>query len=120
MASELDIQKELTAAFIATSPIELVLTPYGRTETPTGGYIEGALPARPMQTFKLIQLSENADPVLGQDGIMRRMDFTLLGLWDAEIAVRDRFSYKGGDFTVEALMMDLEYETRALVRRCGE
>jgi len=119
VATELEIQRGLTESFIAASPISLVLTPHARTKSNNGGYTTAGGTPRAAQSFKLIQFSENADPVLGQDGVMRRIDFMLLGLWDAQIAVDDQFTYDGGDFQVVALMTDLGYETRALVRRRG-
>lgn len=119
MSTETTVQRLNTTAFIAARPTSIVLTPYTRTRTNTGGYTTSAGTPRAAQTMRIITMSEDVKPVRTVDGVERKIDFMLLGEWNAVVARDDRFTYEGDTYIVVDLLPTLDYETRALVVRHG-
>jgi hypothetical protein len=116
---ELDTQRRLTRAFIATMPVSVALVPRTRTKTSAGGYVFVNQPPRVPQTLRLIESSAIPRPVVTLDGIVREADFELLGAHDAEMGVYDVFSIDGRQWEVVSLAHDNGWERRALVTRVG-
>ena len=119
---ELDVQKNLTTAFIATQPVDIVLIPHATVNTPSGGtrQVEGA--PRDAQRMRLIEPGDSLarDPVRAADGFNRIFpDYMLLGEWDAVMDTDDTFTYDGDEFTIIQLMHFNGYERRGLVMRRG-
>lgn len=118
--TELATQRALTAAFIEANYETIVLTPRTQGKTTTGGFQYNNQPPRAPQKFHIIERVSNAMPrtrVIGGD--QREEDFTLLGYWDAQVAVHDIFDLNGAQWEVLALMSDNGYERRATVMRYG-
>jgi hypothetical protein len=118
---ELDVQRSLTKAFINTMPVQVVLQPRVRTRTASGGWVWTPGPPRPVQTMRLVEPSTVNNvaprPVQAQDGQERKIDFFLLGEWDATIGLYDTFTYQGYTWEVIELAHDNGYEQRAAVAR---
>lgn len=116
---ELTIQRRLTTAFIATMPVELVLTSRARVRKPGGGFVweEGA--PRQAQTLRLIEPGSWPREITTADGVSRTVEYELLGEWDAVIGLNDVFSYDGADWEVAELMGFNGWERRAWVVRHG-
>lgn len=115
---ELTVQRRLTKIFIACDPTDLALTPRTRVRTPTGGwsYVDG--PARPTQRFKLIRMSANQKPTTTVDGQVRIIDFTLLGLWDAQVGLYDYWRDDASHvYEVVEIVPEIGYQTKALIER---
>ena len=118
--SELLMQRRLTKAFIDTMPITLELTPRTREKKSTGGrdWVEGM--TRSPQVLRLVEPPRPNDPIRTADGIMRDVEFLLIGEHDAEIGVYDIFATTDGRWwEVIQLLHDNGWEKRAAVARYG-
>jgi hypothetical protein len=115
--AELGIQRKLTHAFILTQPVELALVPRQRVKKPAGGWAYEEQAPRAPQTMRLVEPSGWPRPTVTQDGIERVVDFMLLGDWDAEIGLYDRFTHDGAEWEVIDLMHFNGWERRASVAR---
>lgn len=120
---ELTVQRKLTKAFIDTKPIELVLRPRVRAETPSGGFRWEDGQPRPAQTLRIVEPSTHVnlapEPRRTNDGEQRKIEFLLLGEWDAVIGQDDTFTYQGREWQVVELAYDNGWEQRASVARYG-
>lgn len=117
-----ETNRSLTTAFIWQRPVTLVLTPRKRVKRPAGGFGWESLPPRGPQVMTLIEqgtVGGQPKPNFTVDGIVRVVEFELLGEWDAQIARDDVFTYQGRDWEVIDLFIDNGYETRALVSARG-
>ena len=119
MSIEQTVQRRLTTAFIATQPVELVLTPRSRVKTSAGGrtWVEAA--PRAAQTLRLVEPSNPARPTRTADGIERTVEFLLIGEHDAQLGVYDVFDHAGGRWEVVFLYHENGWERRAEVARHG-
>lgn len=115
------VQRRLTRAFIRTSPNYVQLVPYERLDDDQGGwrYIRGEI--RPTQVFRFIESGQSgsnaARNASGTDGIMREIEFELLGDYCAEIELWDRFTRDGVEYEVVEIWPSNGWETRASVVR---
>lgn len=117
---ELAAQRKITRMLIASDPTVLELIIMTTTRTNTGGLSFAEASTRDPQTFKFSQIttqSGGADPVRTIDGVERKMDFMLIGEYDAEITAGDHFYLLDEEYLVVELMAPLPYEVRALVTR---
>ena len=122
MSLEIEVQRKLTSAFIATSPSSVTLTPRKRTKTPSGGWKFSNETPRSPQLMKVIESSQGSPlpaPVATLDGIERRVEFELLGEWNAVIENYDTFSLGGHTWEVVQVAYFNGWEQRALVSRFG-
>lgn len=117
--AELRVQRSITDAFIAASPIVIQLTPRTRTVTATGGWTYTAGVVRQPQVFRLIEMGGAYRPSKSLDGVERKYDFELLGSYNVEVEVGDTFTYRGTRYEIIELMPDLGYEVRAAVTAHG-
>lgn len=116
--NEKDAQRLQTAAFIKADPTGVVLTPRIRGILPDGseGYIEG--PPRPAQTFKMSLLAYDQRPTITVNGVERLIDYHMIGVWNADIAVGDTWTNEAGSqFEVVGFSDGFQYETKAFVIR---
>lgn len=118
--TELAVQRELTAAFIAADFELITLIPRIEVTTGTGGRTWEDGVARVPQAFHVIERVSSArinTRVPG--GEHGEEDFTLLGAWDVVIEVKDRFDFRGAQWEVSRVDWDNGYERRASVIRHG-
>jgi len=111
-----DPQVTMTAAFIATDPTTAALVPVVETRTATGGvaYTDGA--PRVPQTFKLSVLNFDQRPeVTGAGGVVRKVDYHLIGMPDMAIAVGDHWTDGDRRYEVVGFTDGHGYETKAFV-----
>lgn len=123
MIAEQDIQRDLTHRFIQTQPVVLVLKPRQRHRTASGGWEWQNTVPRPPQVMRLCEPSTVNQimpaPATGQDGQVRKVEFMLLGEWDAAIGVNDTFTHDGAEFQVIEVAAFNGWEQRASVVRYG-
>lgn len=123
-ATAIELNRNLTHWFIMMDPVDVTLIPRVRARTASGGYTWTEGPARPLQTFKFIYGGNTgagrAGIVETGDGRNRQFTYVMLGDYDAEVGILDRFvDHKGQWWEVEELLPYNEYEVRALVRSYG-
>ena len=114
-----DIARAQTSAFIAMIPSTLVLTPHSRAQKPSGGWAWDPQPDRDPQGMSIVEPKGNPQPTVTLDGIVRTVDFEVIGEWDAAIEVGDTFDYRGRSWEVVEVWIDNGYEKRALVSARG-
>lgn len=117
--SELEQQRRITLGFINRDPTVIVLTPYTETVTAGGGRELVAGTPRAEQTFKVIPMTFDQRPTVTAGGVERIIDYTLLGAWDAEGAVWDRFTLDDPNeyYLVVAIADGHRYEKKFLCER---
>jgi hypothetical protein len=124
LATELRVNRRNTLAFIAARPLVIALIPQARVRTASGGAKYEDLPARAEQTLRLIEQASaygNSPGLLqAQDGKQRRVQYQLLGAWDATIAIRDYFVLDGLRYEVLELLPFNGYERRGQLVQYGE
>jgi hypothetical protein len=116
-AGELRVQIAMTAAFINTRPVDVILTPHAFVDDGSGGKKKTASPSRPPQRIRFIE-----------DGITTRFTeigkqyvqaANILALPGTAIAVDDEFTWEGGLWRVDAIQFPNEWSVRATVLRYG-
>ena len=117
----LDIQKDLTEAFIAQKPTSIVLTPRIRVGDGAGGHTKVDGPPRSPQTFTLIEPGDSGaqQPFASSDGSQYTLQFILIGAYDAVVAADDVFTLDGFEYKIVEVMPFNGYEQRAVVIRHG-
>lgn len=123
-ATELKLNRTNTEAFIDANPTLVTLIPRRREKTGTGTRLVD-LAARPTQRMRLIDQTRTYGPepgsAVGADGKQRKIEYQLLGLWDAEVGLYDYWiDEMGVKYEVVDLLPDMGYERRAQVIRYGE
>jgi hypothetical protein len=118
-APDVEVQRRQTEAFIAMDPRAIILTPVVETVTAGGGRATVAGTPRVEQTFKVIPMTFDQRPTVTAGGVERIIDYTLLGRWDAEGEVWDRFTLDGGAeyYQVVAISDGHQYEKKFLCER---
>jgi len=121
--NELRLNIKQTKAFIDANPILLRLVPRIRVNSGSGSTLQDQ-PARPEQTFRLIDQTRTSGPEPGTvqtgDGQQRKVEFQLLGNPDAVIGVYDYWIDGQTRYEVGNLIFRNPYEVRAQVVRYGE
>jgi hypothetical protein len=108
----------MTAAFIDQDPTTVILVPTTRVTTPAGGYTEEVGVSRDPQVFKLILLAYDQRPTLTLAGVERVIDYHILALPDAVIAVGDYWVDEAGTrWDVVGFSEGWDYETKAFASR---
>jgi hypothetical protein len=122
-ATELAVNRRNTLAFIASRPILLALIPQNRVKTSSGGFRYEDAPERAEQKLRLIEQASaygNSPGLLqSSDGKQRRVQYQLLGAYDAEIGVYDYWISGGLRFEVVELLPFNNYERRGQVVQYG-
>lgn len=118
---ELELQRRITTAFIATQPVSLVLIPRTKVQQPGGGFkwVEADPSTIEPQTLRLIEPSTKFDIITTEDGRQRYIEFILLGEWDAVINRDDIFFHQGKYWEVVQLYFHNGWEHRAKVAQYG-
>lgn len=117
--AEIDRQRRITKAYIRADPTVIVLTPYAEEITAGGGRQQVAGTPRAEQTFKVIPMTFDQRPTVTTGGVERIIDYTLLGEWNAEGAVWDRFTLDDPNeyYLVVAIADGHKYEKKFLCER---
>ena len=112
-------QRRVTRDFIRDDPTEVVLTPYTETITDGGGRAFAPGSPRAPQTFKLIPMTFDQRPTVTAGGVERIIDYTLLGTWDCEGDVWDRFTLDNPNeyFLIVAITNEHGYSRKFLCER---
>jgi hypothetical protein len=118
--TELVVQRKNTEWFIAWHPMDITLIPRIRVKSGTGSkYVDGS--PRRVQRMRLIPQNETTRPLFTDEGKERVITHTLLGLWDADVAVGDHWTDLDGA-TYEVLDVATPpngYETKAMIEQHG-
>jgi hypothetical protein len=122
--SELAVNRKNTLRFIAARPIVLALIPQTRVKTASGGFRYVDAPMRDEQTLRVIEQASaygNSPGLLqAADGKQRRVQYQLLGAYDAVIGVRDYWIGADGlRYEVAELLPFNGYERRGQVIQYG-
>lgn len=120
-AVELDINRKNTTAFIAFKPVSLALIPVVREKVLSGGWKEVDQPARPPQTFRIIELGATTriPKIKTQDGVERDAQYWLLGEHDAAVGLGDHWTEGTRHWAIGEIIRTNEYETRCVVVERG-
>lgn len=124
MTIELAAQRRITRAFIAAHPVSVTLIPRSVVKTATGTKLVDQ-PAREPQTVRLIDQSAAGGTTPGvvtsADGQQRKVEFQMLGAFDAEFGLHDYWLDSAGvRLEVAELLPYNGYECRAQVVRYGQ
>lgn len=120
---ELAIQRQNTEEFINSNPMPIVLTRRGNTRTVTGAYEHPDGRLLPTQLFKLIMVSPSGGSIeqRSDDGTERRIDFVLLGNYDADVQIGDYWHDDTGQrWEVVSLVPFNGYQVQANVESYGK
>lgn len=126
-AIELAACRAQTAEFISANVVTLSLDryePLGSGDDREVTYIS----TRSSQQFRLIDSPRFASRSAGsepdspesENGEQHVLAFVLLGEYDAEFGVDDRFALDGFEYVIREVLPDNGYERRAIVYRYGE
>jgi hypothetical protein len=123
MSVEIAMKRRNTKAFIDANPSTLVLIPRVKVNGPTGVRLVDQTP-RLAQTLRLIDQSAPGGPtpgtVAGADGKQRKVEFQMIGNWDAVFSVLDYWlDVDGSRLEVAEMLPYNGYERRAQVVRYG-
>lgn len=122
-ATELRIQRRLTAELIDAMAVSLVLVPRTKTNDGSGGWTWGDGTPRAAQTFHMIEFggegSAGLRPVRTADGTDRYASYEMLGSYDATIGLWDHFTFQGERCEVVEMFRDNGWERRALIASFG-
>ena len=120
------VNRRNTARFIAANPSNIRLIPRVRVKDANGMAWVDETP-RPLQTVRLIDQSGSVRPFPGivptalPGGSQRKVEFLLLGKYDAQVRIGDYWTdLQGVRWEIEELLPYNGYEVRATVVRFGE
>lgn len=118
MTTEEDIQRENTASFILAKPVTIVVRRKIRTPDGAGGIVTADAPPSYPQTMRLLRGTTGTFSPLSraEEGTVEQPNFTLLGLWDADLRRDDLFDLEGVTYRVDSVTRN-EYETKGVVIR---
>jgi hypothetical protein len=117
---ELAAQVRLTQGFINQDPTVIELFVQVEEITSKGGRIKTAGVSRGLQTFKVIPMTFDQRPTITAGGVERVIDYTLLGMPDAMVAVNDVWfldTEPADYFLVVAITDGHGYEKKVLCER---
>lgn len=124
LPEEMVMQRDLTYWFIEQDPTDIVLVPRSRVRVQSGAYqwTDGA--SRPVQRVKF---SYGGNTGAGRSGLVdtgdgreRMFSYILIGLYNLQIEIADRFTDPAGQkWEIEELLPYNGYEVKASVRSYG-
>lgn len=119
---EIAVNRLNTDIFIRQNPVSVALRTRATIQTPSGGSEHVEAETRQPQTFRLIMQSPAGASIEQRTEFgetERRIDYVLLGSWDAEVDVGDFWERSGVHFEVMSLIPWNGYEVRANVEANG-
>jgi hypothetical protein len=123
MSVEIAVKRRNTNAFIGANRLSVVLIPRVPVQTGSGTRWADQTPRSP-QVVRLIDQSSAGGPnpgtVAGADGKQRKVEFQMIGNWDAVFGLYDYWMDAGTRLEVAELLPYNGYERRAQVVRYGQ
>lgn len=121
-ASGLTLNKKLTHWFIQQDPTQVKLIPRVRQSQGNGSFsmVDGT--ARDLQVVKIIFISGDTSGIVPtQDGQDRQFDFTMVGEWNATVAIDDYWidENSGQKYVITAITPFNGYEVKATGKTFG-
>jgi hypothetical protein len=111
--TELDVQRKITAAFIAADVELIVLNRVVRGDDGAGGYVNTPTPLDPV-SVRLIPQNDATPIADNNDGRQEQTKFELLAAWDADVAEGDWFMFEGSEYLIRAIQRrSNDYELKA-------
>jgi hypothetical protein len=118
-ATELALQRALTAYFIAADSLSVALTRNTKVPTAAGGY-KAVSTVLPVQTVRMIPLGDGAAERLTADGKQVSPQYMLQGQWDADFARGDTFTLDGRRYELVFINQNVQYQVKAEVYYLGD
>lgn len=120
MDLQVNLQRQLTKVFIDLDPTVIRLIPRGIVRDASGADMTVDLPARPPQTFKLVQQTNTVTGGVHEtgDGRQRQTEYVLVAEYNAVVGVDDYWQdAEGTRWEVVGRVDDNGYELKFGVRR---
>jgi hypothetical protein len=118
--AELELQRQLTLAFIAADSFSVTLMRSTLTANNSGGYKRSAPTPLAPQTMRLIPSQDGSIERLTADGVAVSPSYMLMGRWDADMRRWDRFTLGGAEYEVVFINQNTQYETKGEVAYLGD
>lgn len=117
--NEQEVQRRLTAAFIAADPDIIVFTPRTLERTSSGGqaWVIGT-PREPL-AVKLTSVADVPQFLRSTDGQQSNVAYVIIAEYGAPIADGDVFTHEGQEYVVQDVLPSNGYEVRALAESRG-
>lgn len=121
VSAELKAQRRQTDAFIKANPTSVILSRAESVPNGAGGFRQGAPSALTPQEFRFIEPGASYGQGEAQllDGEMVRVDWILLGRYDADLKRGDWFYKDGIKYEVVTVRSTGNYEVKAEVTNRG-
>lgn len=116
--TELKIQRNLTALFIAADRIELTLNRRVSIEDGAGGHELIWQPLLP-QTVRMNPLQDRVGERVTADGVQVAPSYMLIGGYDLDLQRFDRFTIDGRRYEVVFIQENRQYEVKGEVAYIG-
>jgi hypothetical protein len=115
------VNRELTSAYIAENPTQVVLTPQVDAVTSSGGRQRSPGTSRASQTVRLIEFTTivGYGGLRASEGQVHAHRWVMLMEYDAVVERHDTFTYDGVEWEVVDFEPRNGYEIRAVVDRRG-
>lgn len=120
MATENEVQRELTAWFVQADEDMVVLNRPTRVPNGSGGYKSGPPAALPSQPGRLIPLQAGATQRHTLDGRLVEPGYHLLMEWNSDMARGDTFVIHGRRYEVVFVVENQAYEVKGEVIYNGD
>lgn len=118
-ASELNLQRKQTLAFIKADYARIVLYRSEWVSDGEGGVTPQAPEPLAAQTMRMIPRQDTSTQISTADGEMVTPQYVLLGRWDADIQRWDEFTLDDNRYQVVSVAENRQYETKAEVYYLG-
>jgi hypothetical protein len=117
--AELDIQRRITAEFIAADCNDIELLRRPQTSDGAGGFTWDTAAPVAVQSLRLIPSQDGAQPRLTADGVEVTPSYMLMGTYDASIQRFDEFTLAGRRYQVVFVNANAQYEVKGEVAYLG-
>ena len=114
-SGELSIQRRLTAEFIKSDSVDVVLYRSAPVADGKGGTVKGSPAPLPEQCMRLIPLGDGATERFTANGQAVQPQYMLMGSYDADMQRFDSFTLDGVRYEVVFVNQNRQYETKGEV-----